>query len=454
MEINQSFDVIVIGGGPGGYHAANILAKAGKLVALFEKKNLGGTCLNEGCIPSKTFLKSAKIFDSITHSGEYGIDCENGSVCQEKVVERKNAVVNKLVMGVRGGLRKNKVKLFFAPAQILTAENDSIIVKSEEKIYSAKNLIIATGSKVAIPPIFGLEQALESGFVLTSSNIFDLQDIPKHLVVIGGGIVGIEMATYFNSIGSNVTVVEGCDKICGDLDVECANLLKDNLTSKGIKFITSSFVETITKNGLTIKGSGEFIECDKILLATGRVANVDNLGVENLSLQLIKGAIAVDENMQTSSNGVYAIGDVNGKVMLAHTAYKEAEVCVSHILGGSDQIDYNVIPSVLYCSPECAWVGLKEKDVLENERYAVKKLPMIYSGRFVSENVNLNGFCKLIIDKQNNVLVGATLMGDGVSELIFVLSSFIQLNITVDNISRLIFPHPTLGEIIKETLNS
>lgn len=456
MDFNQIFDVIVIGGGPAGYHFANIMAKAGKSIALFEEKSLGGTCLNEGCIPSKTFLKSAKIASGVSHSIEYGVDAKINCVEQERVVERKNRVVDKLVMGVRGGLRKNKVKLFFSHAQIIKSDCELQAVECDGKIYGCSNLIIATGSKVFIPQIEGLTNAMENQFVLTSSNVFDLSILPNHLIVIGGGVIGIEMASYFAVMGAKVTVIEGTDKIGGALDGESAQVLQKCLTVKGIDFKLNSFVTKITTNGVEYKTQGvvESLNCDKILLSVGRIANVNGFGLENLSVEYTGKGIVVNDKMQTNISGVYAIGDVNGKVMLAHTAYKEAEVCANTILNKEDKIDYDNIPSIIYSSPECAWVGVVEDEIASTKGYIIKKLPMIYSGRFVAENAELDGSCKLVIDPKNNVLVGASLIGDGVSELIFLISTFIELKTPIDKICKLIFPHPTLGEIIKEVLSN
>ncbi len=456
MEFVQNFDIIVIGGGPAGYHVANILAKNGKAVALFEKKSLGGTCLNEGCIPSKTFLKSAKIVENINHSADFGVEAQLTSVNQRAVVERKNSVVNKLVMGVRGGLRKNKVKLFFSSANLMKKEDGLYAVESDGKIYGGEKLIIATGSKVFVPPIKGISNAIENKFVLTSSEIFDLQEIPNRLVIIGAGIIGLEMASYFSAMGSKVTVMETSDKICGSLDNECAFLLQKIYTNNAIEFLLNCKVVEVFDRGVKyINGENqEELFCDKILLATGRIANVDGFGIENLNVEYSKGGVAVNNFMQTTDDCVYAIGDVNGKVMLAHTAYKEAEVCADHILGRENKINYSLIPSILYSSPECAWVGVNEAVALADEKYSVKKLSMLYSGRFVAENAVTEGLCKLIIDNNKQTLAGAFLVGNGVSEVIFILSSFIELEIPIEKISNLIFPHPTIGELIKETLKS
>ena len=457
MEFAQIFDIIVIGGGPGGYHFANLSAKRGFSVALFEERSLGGTCLNEGCIPSKSFLKSAKIVDSINHSKEFGILVDNFSIDQSLVVERKNAVVNKLVMGVRGGLRKNKVKLFFSHANILQKDGDVFAVESDGKIFGANKLVIATGSEVIIPPIKGVEEAIRSSFALTSREILDINSIPSHLVVIGAGVIGLEMASYFCSMGAKVTVIEGTSKICRFADNQCSKILENNLTARGIEFIFNSMVDEITQNGVVINSNGEkrTLECDKVLLAIGRKARVEGFGLENLNLNYSNRGIVVDGNMQTTQPNVYAIGDVNGKSMLAHTAYKEAEVCIDSICGQSESINYDNIPSIVYTSPEFSSVGISEEIAIDRGiNFIVKKLPMIYSGKFVTENLNVNGICKIIIDNDSNKIIGAMMIGDGAGEVILALSNMISLEIPVSKICKFVFPHPSIGEIIKDTLNS
>ena len=456
-NVSQQFDIIVIGGGPAGYHFANLAAKKGFLVALFEEKSLGGTCLSEGCIPSKALLKSAKVVDGITNSEHYGISVGNFSVNQESVILRKNEIVSKLVMGVRGGLRKNKVKLFFTHADILKKQEGLYYVSSNEKIYSAEKLIIATGSKVFIPKIEGVEFGLQSGFVLTSTEILNLDIIPNRLVVIGGGIIGLEMASYFASVGSAVTVIEAAEKTCGLLDNEISSLLVKNLSKKGILFVLNAKVSSINDNGITYIKDDQTIDlqCDKVLLSVGRVANVTGFGLENLDVEFTNRGITVNECMQTNDSSVYAIGDVNGKVMLAHTAYREAEVSFNHIINNKDLLDYQTIPSVLYTSPECAWVGVSEEDVVKKSLdVTVKKLPMIYSGRFVAESSGVDGLCKIFIDNKKNTIIGAAILADGASELIVAISNLIIMQTPIDKINSLIFPHPTVGEIIKDVLNS
>lgn len=457
MDFKQFFDIIVIGGGPGGYHFANLVAKNNFSVALFEEKGLGGTCLNEGCIPSKSLLKSAKIADEISNSTEYGILVENILINQLEIIERKNRLINKLALGVRGSLRKNKVKLFFSHADILQQDGNTFFVSCENEIYACSKLVIATGSEVLFPNIKGVEEGLKSGVVLSSREILNLTEIPKKLTVIGGGVIGLEMASYFNAVGSKVTVVEAADKICGNMDVECSNILLKNLSNRGINFKLNAFATEICESGVTIKVADnfEFIASDKILMAVGRKPNVSNFGLEKLNLEYTAKGIAVNEFMQTSLENVFAIGDVNGKVMLAHTAYAEAEVCADYLINKVTHLNYDNIPSVIYTLPESSWVGINEKTANEQGiNFAVKKLSMAYSGRSVVEEPSLDGLCKMLIDIDKNTIIGATIIGGYASEIIAVISNLIALEVSIDKILRLIFPHPTIGEIIKDTLNT
>lgn len=457
MEFKQFFDIIVIGGGPGGYHFANLASKNNFSVALFEEKGLGGTCLNAGCIPSKSLLKSAKIADEISNSTEYGIWVEKKLINQLEIIERKNRLVNKLVLGVRGSLRKNKVKLFFSHANILQQDGDTFFISCENEIYACSKLVIATGSEVVFPRLKGIEEGIRNGIVLSSREILNLTEIPKKLTVIGGGVIGLEMASYFNAVGSEVTVIEASDKICGNMDLECSNILMKNLSNRGINFKLSALATEICEGGITIKVADnyEFIASDKILMAVGRKPNLLNFGLENLNIKYSTKGIIVNEFMQTSLENVFAIGDVNGKVMLAHTAYAEAEVCVDYLSNKTTHLNYDNIPSVIYTLPESSWVGINEEMAREKGiNFAVKKLSMAYSGRSVVEDPSLDGLCKIIVDLNKNTIIGATIVGGYASELIALISNLIALEVTIDKIIRLVFPHPTVGEIIKDTLTT
>jgi len=466
------YDLIIIGGGPGGYMAAERAGHAGLGVLLIEKRALGGVCLNEGCIPSKTLLNSAKIYDYAIHGEAYGVTASGVSLDHRAVVARKNKVVNTLVGGVKSLMKANKVTVVYGEAYIV----DSSHVKVNDDIYEGSRLIIATGSAPIIPPIDGVAEGLKNGFVLTSREMLDLEEIPARLAVIGGGVVGLEMASYYSSAGSKVTVVEMLDRIGGTIDREISEILKKSYAKKGVEFILGARVTEITGTGVTygpadasiIKanptacgetgGSSpgallkETLGCDKVLLSIGRRPVTAGFGLENTGVALERGAIITDRNCLTSVPNIYAVGDVNGKYMLAHAAYREAEVAVNHILGKRDIMRYCAIPSVVYTSPEVACIGETEEGAnakgLEIESAT---LPMVYSGRYIAENTVTDGICKVLVDKARRNIIGVHMIGGYASEIILSACIMIEMQMRVDDVREIVFPHPTVGEMIRES---
>lgn len=448
----MNYDLVVLGGGPGGYLAAERAGAAGLSVTLIEKNKLGGTCLNEGCIPSKAFLQSAKVADYAKHAASYGVNVSYANVDQKAVVERKNRIVRKLVGGVKVTMRETNVNVVLGEG-VLVKDSNGAGVKVGEQIFYGKNIIIATGSESVMPPITGAKDAYASGKLLTNREILDLTVIPDSLTVIGGGVIGLEMASYFNSVGSRVTVIEMLDRIGGQTESQISEMLKTAYEKKGIEFILGAKVVGITDDGVNYEIGGETkkIECDKILMSVGRRANTANIGLESLNIATERGAIVTDGKMKTNVPNVYAVGDVNGKVMLAHTAYREAEVAVNTILGKTDEMSYDYIPSVIYTNPEVACVGLTEEAAQQKGINAkVVSLPMQYSGRFVAENADPDGICKLVFDIDKNTLIGAHMMGNSSGEIIYGVAMLINTAVDVETIKRQIFPHPTVSEIIRE----
>ncbi|MBE5753712.1 MAG: dihydrolipoyl dehydrogenase [Clostridiales bacterium] len=455
MEI---LDLIVIGGGPGGYLAAERAGHAGLKTMVFEKRAFGGVCLNEGCVPSKTFLNSAKVFDYANHAEKYGVKVEGKTAVDQKfVVERKNGVVKMLVSGVEGQLKRNKVIMKKAEAVIEGKTDEGIVIKSGEEKFIAKRLIIATGSMPVVPPIPGLRENLETGVVMTNREVLDLTEIPEKLVVIGGGVIGLEMASYFSSVGSKVTVVEMLNKIAGPTENEISAILQKTLEKKGVEFKLGAKVTGVEKDGVIYEKDGktEKVAADKILCSIGRRAVTQGIGLENIGVNLERGAIVTDDQMRTNVANVYAVGDVNGKIMLAHTAYREAEVAVNTILGKKDRMRYNVIPSVIYTNPEVGSVGETEESA-KQKGLDVKcvSIPLTYSGRYIAENTDLNGICKLVINKKTNTLIGAHVIGSYSGEYIVAVSAMIDLEVDIENIKKLVFPHPTVCEIVREAIFS
>lgn len=453
MEI---FDLIVIGGGPGGYLAAERAGHAGLKTMVIEKRAFGGVCLNEGCVPSKTFLNSAKVFDYANHAKAYGVTVDGKtSIDQKAVVERKNGVVKMLVSGVEGQLKRNKVTMKKAEAFIEGKCEEGFTVKAGEEKFVAKRLIIATGSMPVVPPIPGLRENLEAGVVMTNREVLDLTEIPKELVVIGGGVIGLEMASYFSSVGSKVTVVEMLNKIAGPTENEISGILQKSLAKKGVDFKLGAKVTAVEKDGVVYEKDGkvEKVKADKILCSIGRRAVTAGIGLENIGVNLERGAIVTDDMMRTNVANVYAVGDVNAKVMLAHTAYREAEVAVNNITGKKDRMRYNVIPSVIYTNPEVGSVGETEESA-KAKGLDVKcvSIPLTYSGRYIAENTDLNGICKIVLNKKTNTLIGAHIIGSYAGEYIVAVSAMIDLEVDIENIKKLVFPHPTVCEIVREAI--
>jgi len=441
------YDLIVIGGGPGGYLAAERAGAAGLSVLLIEKRALGGVCLNEGCIPSKTLLNSAKIYDYAKHGEAYGVSAKNAALDHRTVIARKNKVVDTLVSGVRALMKANKVNVIYGEAHI----EDACRVKVDGEVYETKYLIIATGSEPVIPPIDGLADGIKSGLVVTNREILDLTEIPRNLVIVGGGVIGLEMAAYFNSAGSKVTVVEMLNKIAGSTDDEISTILMNNYAKKGVEFKLGARVTAVTDGSVIFEG-GE-IPADKVLLSIGRRPVISGFGLENTGVVTDKGAIVTDKNCLTSVPNIYAVGDVNGKYMLAHAAYREAEVAVNHILGKRDVMRYDAVPYVIYTSPEVAGVGETEATAKEKgiETQSVT-VPMAYSGRYLAETEVTDGICKIIIDKKHKNIIGAHMIGSYASEMIVSAGIMIEMQMRVDEVKKIIFPHPTVSEIIREAI--
>lgn len=453
----DTYDVLVIGGGPGGYLAAERAAQGGLHVALFEKKHLGGTCLNVGCIPSKAFLSSAKIYNHAKLDGKkFGVEAESIGIDHQAVIARKNKVVSTLVNGVARTLKKLKVNVIRGGAKIEGRENGLFIISCEGVLYAARDLIVSTGSTTIIPPIDGLQESIASGFALTNETMFDLPDVPKHLIVLGGGVIGMEMASYFKAAGSQVDVIEMMTAVGGSFGAEMSELLEKDYESKGFVFHLGCRVTKVSDHCVFYRdanGNEQSIAADKVLVSLGRRPNTEGLGLEKLNVYMERGAIVVDERIASNVPGLYAPGDVNGKAMLAHIAYREAEVAVNNILGKKDTMSYRIVPNILYTDPEIACVG-ETPESARSKGYEVKtvSLPMQYSGRYVAETEDGNGICTLVYDAKNDRLLGAQVCATGSSEFIFAVGALIDLEVSLDRIKKLIFPHPTTGEIIREAL--
>ena len=449
------YDLIVVGGGPAGYLACERAGHAGLKTLLIEKNKLGGVCLNEGCIPTKTLLYSAKLKDGAQHGEKYGIVSGDIYLDHQAVVRRKEKAVKTLAGGIGMALKTAGVEVVNAFATIQGKSAEGYEITDGANLYTGNNVLIATGSVPSIPSIPGLKTGIENGFVLTNKELLNIEEVPKKLVIIGGGVIGMEMASYFNSAGSQVTVVEMLEKIGGSMDEDIAFVLKSNYMKKGITFCLGTRVTEVKSASVDyIKNNEVFtIAADKVLLSIGRRPNTEDVGLEKLGVEIKDYAVLTDEKMETNISGVYAAGDVTGKSMLAHTAYREAEVVVNNILCLNDTMEYTCIPSVIYTNPEAAGVGLTEAEAKEQGLdFTVKKLSMNYSGRYVAENERGDGIIKLIANNKTNRLIGAHMISSYASEVIQSASILIQNGITLEAIKKTIFAHPTIGEIIREAV--
>jgi dihydrolipoamide dehydrogenase len=446
-------DLAIIGGGPAGYVAAERAGAKGLTVVLFEKKEMGGVCLNEGCIPTKTLLYSAKTYDNTLHSDKYGIFAENVSFDFNKMMLRKNKVIRKLVAGVNAKMKAHGVDVVKGEVYIEYRSQDGISIRCGENCYQAKNLLVCTGSETFIPPIPGLAEAGDC--ILTNREILALKEQPESLIVIGGGVIGMEFASFFNSIGTKVTVVEMMREILTGMDTEMSAQLREMYAKKGIVFHLSAKVTAIDGNSVMFEKDGqtETVTGEKILLSVGRRAVTQGFGLENLGIELFKGGIKVDETMRTNVPNVYAAGDVTGFSLLAHTASREGEVVVNNLTGQADTMSYRAIPGVVYTNPEIAGVGLTEEAAkAQNITYKVAKLPMTYAGRFVAENEGVNGLCKILISERDETVLGVHMLGNPASEIIYGAGMAIEQRMTLEELKKIVFPHPTVSEIFKETL--
>jgi dihydrolipoamide dehydrogenase len=449
------YDLAIIGGGPAGYVAAERAGAKGLKVVLFEKKDLGGVCLNEGCIPTKTLLYSAKLYDNAIAASKYGVNATDVSFDFSKMMERKKKVVKKLVAGVGAKMKAHHVETVFGEAYIKGRTSEGIEISAGGISFLTINLLICTGSEAFVPPIPGLTPSDPN--ILTNREILQLDKKPESLVIIGGGVIGMEFASFFNSLNTKVTIIEMLDEILGGMDAEMSAMLRQMYAKKGIEFHLSSKVTEIKGNEVFFEHDGkkQFISGEKILVSVGRKPVTKGFGLENLGVELVRGGIKVDEKMSTNIPHVYAAGDVTGFSLLAHTASREGEVVVNNLTGRKDLMRYNAIPGVVYTNPEIASVGLTEEVAKAKKiEYKVSKLPMSFVGRFIAENEGGNGLCKVLTGAKHGEILGVHMLGNPSSEIIYGACMAIEAELTLTEMEEVIFPHPTVSEIFKETIFS
>lgn len=444
-------DLIILGGGPAGYTAAERAARGGLNTLLIEKRALGGVCLNEGCIPTKTLLYSAKIWHLAEDAKKYGIEASTDQFLMDKVNARKNKVVRKLVAGIKGKMTNAGVTVVTGEGEILAPTTpQEYSVKVGEETYTAPRLLLASGSETFVPPIPGLDTVE----YWTSREALESKELPKSIAIIGGGVIGMEFAAFYNRVGVEVHVIEMLPEILGGMDSEMGALLRAEYTKLGVKFYLQHKVTSVTPDGVTVEfeDNSFVIPTERILLSVGRRPVTEKLSP--LGLEMEGRGVKVDATMRTSLPGVYAAGDVTGYSLLAHTAVREAEVAVDNMLGKNAQMSYRAIPGIIYTQPEVAGVGMTE-DQLKKEGISYRKhqLPMAFAGRFVAENEMANGVCKILIG-EDDTLLGAHMLGNPASELIVVIAVAIERGIKAHELASVVFPHPTVGEVIKETIES
>lgn len=447
-------DLVIIGGGPGGYEAAIRGAQLGKTVTLIERDRVGGTCLNRGCIPTKALYKNAETINSLKKMIEFGVSLGEFTFDMSTAQKRKDEVVNKLVSGVDQLLKGNSIEVIKGTASFKSNKTLQIVTESGTEEITGDNIIIATGSSTAFVPVPGIHL----NGVVSSDEILNLQEVPKSLVVLGGGVVGVELASIFASFGSEVTIIEFMPKILFRLDDELSKKSTVYLKKQGIKIMTGTGLKEVQQSmdGLIViveneKGKTE-LKCDYLLSAAGRKPNTDGLNLEAASIDYDKKGIKVDEDYKTSAEGVYAIGDVIGGTMLAHISSEEGKVCVEKLCGHHADVNYDAVPSCIFTFPEVATSGMTEDEAKANNiEYLAGKSMFGANGKALTMGEG-EGFVKVLADKESHKIIGVHIMGPHASDIIHDGSMAIRNQLTIENIKESVFAHPTLSEVFYEAV--
>ncbi|NMD71929.1 dihydrolipoyl dehydrogenase [Bacillus sp. DNRA2] len=445
-------DTIVIGAGPGGYVAAIRAAQLGQSVTIIERGELGGVCLNVGCIPSKALISAGHKYETAKHSETIGITAENVKVDFTKVQTWKASVVKKLTGGVEGLLKGNKVSIVRGEAYLVDANTLRVMDENSAQTYTFKNLIIATGSRPIELPAFKY-----SNRVLDSTGALALQEIPNKVVVIGGGYIGTELGGAYANFGTQVTILEGLDEILGGFEKQMSALVKKNLKKKGAEIVTKAFAKGVeeTENGVTVRyevnGEEKTVEADYVFVMVGRRPNTDEMGLEQIGIDISdRGIIQVDKQCRTNISNIYAIGDVVPGPPLAHKASYEGKIAAEAIAGLSSEIDYLAMPAVVFSDPELATVGYSEAQAKEEGIEVVAaKFPFAANGRALALDAT-EGFMKLVTRKEDGLVIGAQIAGPSASDMIAELALAVETGMTAEDIAMTIHAHPTLGEITME----
>ena len=443
------YDVVILGGGPGGYRAAERTAEAGLQTVLIEERQLGGTCLNVGCIPTKTLLNSAKTYAHIADSARIGVTAE-ATFDLTAAMKWKTQVVGGLRKGIAATLKKRGVEIVDGRGMMV----DRNAIQVGDTRYEGRYLILASGSSPAWPPIPGID----SPGVVNSSRLLEISDMPKAVTVVGGGYIGMEFASFFALLGVPVTVVEMMDEIIPFMEPDLAALLRKSVS--GVSYELGARVTQINEGSLTFERDGreQRVDSDLILISTGRQPNVDNLGYETTGLDVDRNGIRVNDFLETNLPGVFAVGDVNGRSLLAHTAYRMADVAASRILekegqGPAQRMRYEAIPWVVFTQPEVAGCGMTETEAREaGLKVTTGSVSLKISGRYVAEHPGENGTAKIVAEASSGRIIGVQMLGSGVSELIFGAALMIENELRVKDIREVIFPHPTVSEVFRDAM--
>ncbi len=449
------FDIVIIGGGPGGYVAAIRGAQLGGKIALIEKDEIGGTCLNRGCIPTKAMLASAELFNKVKEAGEFGINIENYSVSLEKIIERKDSIVKQLTGGVSSLLAHHKVSVINGNG-IIKNKNSIEVTKNDGtvEIVEGENIIIATGSEAATISSLGYDGVN----VLTSTELLNLKEQPDSLLIIGAGVIGCEFASVFSSLGTKVTIVEALDRVLPMMDHEISKRFTMLLKKKKIGVHTSVMVEKVAKGlegvVVTLNNNKELL-ADKVLLGIGRTYNSKNIGLENIGIEVgEKGEIITDNMMKTNIDNIYAIGDVNGKILLAHAASAQGSQVVENILKNTSlEVDVTYVPSAVYTFPEIAFIGLNEIEAKEKHEVKIGKFPFTANGKALCIGEK-DGFIKIIADANTDEILGVQILGPHATDLIAEAVLAIKYGLSVEDVARTIHAHPTISESMMEAFEA
>ncbi len=447
----MNYRIVIIGGGPGGYVAAIRAAKLGAKVALVEKDQVGGTCLNWGCIPTKALVSQAALVVAIRRSEELGIQVGQIAVDYGRMKERKDQVVNKLVGGVQYLLKKNKVEVIQGTGRIVAPGQVKVDLKDGgEMVLDAENIILATGTRPALIPALGYDGQR----VMTSDEILNLTELPGEMLIIGGGVIGCEFACIFAELGVKITIVEALPTLLSTVDRDVQRQMQSILKKRGITVKTKSKITAVTKTAdkvMALLENGEELVADKILISIGRTMNLAEQGLAELGVQFNdRGAVQVDSRLRTSVPGIYAIGDITGKIQLAHVASAQGMVAVDHIMGKEKEMDYSVVPSCIFTIPETAGVGLTTQEA-EARGIKIKagKFPFMASGKAVAMG-ETEGFVKILADPDTDRILGVHILGPHATDLIGEATLAIQLGATVEQLAGTIHAHPTLSEAVLE----